>query len=261
MVHINKTWIAAFFAALLFLGVQACTDSNFAGGAAGKSAGLTGKNKGKDGADSGGPDSGGPDSGEPDSGGPDSSDGPDGGGVDAADSGGPDGGGLDESDTSDTGGPGGDDGEVSAKTRHDATIERIAVNGDTDNPFTVKVETIVKGKTTSTQTVSFEEDEIATKNLKLACRNSKNTCFKVTFINDANDRNGHIEVVGGTPNEPVTCVWAHEEGKSATIDIDADGDEHSGILDLGTCKEGEDDRVKITCPQSNKLQVQLCTGG
>ncbi len=254
MAHINKTWFAAFCAALFFLGVQACTDSNFAGSGAGKSAGLTGKNKGKDGTDSG------PDSDGPDSGGPDASDGPDGGGGDDSD--GPDGpgGGLDEDDTSDTGGPdaGSDDGEVSTKTRHDAVITR----GEHETPFDLKIEVVIKGKTASTQTVSFGDNgdqQIA----KLACRNAKDTCMKLTFTNtDDNDENGHIEVVGGTPNAATTCAWAQETGNSAIIDVDMDGDEQSGIFDQGTCMAADkDDQITITCPQAKKLQVQLCTGG
>ena len=55
--------------------------------------------------------------------------------------------------------------------------------------------------------------------------------------------------------------WAQETGNSAVIDVDTTGDEQKGIFDQGTCKPGEDERITITCPQSSKLQVQLCTGG
>lgn len=249
----NKTSLAAVLVALLFLGAQACSSSNFAGGAGG-TAGLTGKggkggkdssNDGEDGAD--GP-------------GADSNDGPEGGG--GKDSGGEDGpdGGLAGSDNN--GGddsPDGDDDEISAKTHHDMDITR----GEAETPTEIKIELVKKGKTVKTETVLFGEKETEAKKAKLMCRNSKDTCVKITFTNkDDNDENGHIEVVGGNPTASVSCSWAQETGNSALVDVDMDGDEQSGIFDQGTCKaEDKDDQFTFTCPQSKKLQVQLCTGG
>lgn len=252
MGHYNKTGFAAVLVALLFLGAQACTDSNFAGGGGG-TAGLTGKGgkSGKDGKD-GEDGADGPD-------GTDTADGPDGGGKDSDGEDGPDGGlaGSDDNGGDDT--PDGEDGEISAKTHHDMEITR----GEAETPTQIKIELQSKGKTVKTETVDWGESEKEAKKAKLLCRNQKDTCVKITFINkDDNDENGHTEVVGGNPTATVSCSWAQESGNSAIVDVDMDGDEQSGIFDQGTCKaEDQDDQFTFTCPQSKKLQVQLCTGG
>ncbi len=246
--------------AALALGAYACTDSNFAGGAA-KGSSLS---DGKKDLNDGGSDTGGKDSGGKDSGGKDGGTGNDGGtlghvdgadgtgtgtgGVDSADSSdGKDKGGIDTTDgQADTTDVGADDGENSAQTHHDGVVTRTLH----DDHVSITVEALIKGKVVKTVTVDTGNDKDSGPwPMAGICRNNKNTCLRLTF----NNQDGHGDQ-GPRTLGAGDCTWLiSNTGNSATVDTDTNSGCASG--------PGKDEEFIITCPKSSKLEVQNCLGG
>lgn len=263
----TETKIASVWATCLALfalgsafGLTACTSSDFGGGGASFGANLRGKGDAADGADGedGTPDSGtdsdadGADNGASDTDGDSDGDGNDSdgdadGGMDSDDDSGDDDGVGDDDDSIDPDKNPGDlaesDDETKAKYLHDATINRTKE----DESFRLQVDTLIGGEVVQTNTLSFGDKGQAKGGgvIKNACRNKKNTCLKLTFIGK------ETQIVGSSSCTKVLS----NTGTTAKIFADTNGE---GIF--GSCLEGDDEEVVITCPDSKSLKVANCNG-
>lgn len=242
--------------------LSACTSSDFAG-TAGKdaSANLRGKSDAADGGDT---DTGDTDAGDSDAGDAGDSDGD--GDSDAGDSDGDsDSGDTDSDGDSDNGDTdvGGDDttinpdknpgelaesdDEVKSKYLHDGTVTRT----NHDDSFTLKIETMIKGKAVQTNTLTFGGSGNAKEgtNVKMMCRTNKSkktTADDTTYLRIT--INGKVSQVVGSSS--CTKVRSNTGGN---IQFDADTD---GSTSIGSCTEppGSDETIMVDCPDT-KLKI------
>jgi len=131
------------------------------------------------------------------------------------------------------------DGSTSSSLYHDLEL----MQNEEDEKHSIKIETIVDGKTIRTtehkapgkgKSIKFEK----------ACRNQGKTCLKVTMIGKV------TETVGQTK----CAKMKSSSGKSAVVIADVDG-----VTLIGSCLGGgSDEEHTLTCPNSESLAVTGC---
>lgn len=252
---VTSLWAAAF----ALITATACNSGDFGGGVGSRSANLRDNKKGQDDLNDGGNgNDSGTDSGKNGSGGDSDS------GNGGSDSDGDNTDTLGGSDGENKTGIGGSDStepkpadlatsddEVKRKWLHDATVTR----SEHDDPFDLQIETLIKGIVVETNTLHFKSTGDAEEGptAHLACRNSKDTCLRLTFTGHGSG--GITQVLGASSCTKVLAA----SGNTAYVHADTNG---AGII--GSCLPSgsisDDDGVHITCPQSKNLKVELCNG-